>query len=153
MVSHPVWCWVRTRERILVIGTPPRTHLEEFLYIPIKKLLYTEPFMVEAEEFSFFCKEPLYSIDYLFWYVFSVDIRFSHCWIVIGSLGDIGDEWGIDWWCEDIDSLEERLTAVTSESDSHTWNSDDIGFFLHTARVSHHTSCMRDHIHDFMVMC
>ena len=88
--------------------------------------------MIEAEEFSLFCKESLNSIYDFFRYIFSVDIGFSHCWIIIGSRGDIGDETSIDWWCEDIDSFEKSLTAVAPESDSHTWNSDDISLFLHT---------------------
>ena len=118
----------------------------------IEIFLHPKPFMIESEEFSFFHEESLYSIHDFFTDIFSIDIRLSHARIVIGSPRDVGDESGIYWWSKDIYSLEKCLRSIAPESDCDTGDADDICLFLHTSRVSHHGSCMREHIHHFMVM-
>lgn len=109
--------------------------------------------MIESEEFSFFFQKSCNAIHDFCRDIFSVEIIFSHIAIVIGMTSNLGDETRIDGRSEDICPREESLGPVRSESDGHTGYTDDISFFLHTARVGHHTSRLGDHIHYLVMMC
>ncbi len=104
-----------------------------FLYFPVKVLFDTESLMIKSEEFSFFFEESFYSIDDFFGYIFSIEVSFSHIRIVVCSSSYLRDETSIDRRSEDICSSEECFTSVTTKSDSHTRNPNDICFFLHAA--------------------
>lgn len=89
--------------------------------------------MIETEEFSFFFEEASHAIDNLLTHILSVEIRLAHIRVIIGSLGNLGDEPRVHGWCEDIGTCEECLGTIRTESHSHTRYTHDICFLLHAS--------------------
>ncbi len=109
--------------------------------------------MIPAEKFSFFFKDFENSINDFFTHIFTINISFSHIWIVICTFCNFKNQARIDWWGNNICTCKDGFCAIRTKTKCNTRSSDNICFFLHTSRICHYTTRFCEHIHNFMMMC